>query len=391
MTSCWNRIAIQLTEIEIPMPTLITHKLTLRATPLVLNQFLKRHLNLAPSQGLSSKSAISMRLGFFNRLRLQFSGGSTATVTDDENTDAGQADAAPNDNPSIEIGPVIDFETVLPLGGKDASQLWGTPDNATMGRLLRDVGSGTVVIWFDTVSAIPRPIFEAMARQYPELTLEGHAFNEFWNDAARIAINSGQVEIAAERASMALYREVFGNARPVLASQAAEQHDVSKSLGRLTETVAAWLKSEEWTYDQTADQESNTCQFTTGIEISGQYYRVYIDVNEETSQVTIFFYSEFTVPSDRVEEIVVVLNWINDQSQIGRLAVTISDDPAAIQWKAAINVEGSALAEKQVSTLVGTGAWTFTSFAEILSTVALSKMTAEEAIQEWNADRKEQG
>jgi hypothetical protein len=155
----------------------------------------------------------------------------------------------------------------------------------------------------------------------------------------------------------------------------------------LTDIVKDWLDNRGWAFELEVDEDNHSCRFSTSVQVASQNYRVYIDVDEDDEQVAVLFYAPFIVPTDCVAEMVVLLNWINDAANVGRLVVPMSDEATPVQWKAVLDVEGSELSAKQVGTLISAGAATFESYEGTISSVALKKTTVEEAIRRWEEGR----
>jgi len=346
------------------MPNWVTHKLTLTATPSMLGTLLERHLiSLTDQLAEAEMQATIPVLAFYP----------DGTVKDEVRT------------PS---GPVLDFETLLPLGDGDASEVWGTKWNASMGRIAGDPASGSVTLWFDTPWSIPEPIFTAIAERYPDLKVEGHAFDELWNFAARITITDGAADVEEIEATVELYREVYGKEPDKVPDRVPADIDEGDddSAGPITEIVKAWLDENDWTYDLDITDDESSSRIKASVQIASQDFVVCIDVDEDDEQVEVLFFTPFNVPVDRIEEMAVVLNWINNADRVGRMIVPVTAQPMPIQWKAIIDVEGSELSPTQVGTIISAAAVLFEAYTETISSVALTKRTADDAIKDWEGD-----
>ena len=170
------------------MPNWVTHMLKISATPDLLSEFLERHFKSLDEQLAEAGEATDSM-----KVYSLYPGGVIKET----------ASRSPT-------GPLLDFETILPLDDRDASEVWGTKWPASMGTLEGEPSTGEVTVRFDTAWDIPIPIFEMIAALYPALKLDGFAFDELWNFAAHLHVENGRFQGEELEPSIPIYRTVYG-------------------------------------------------------------------------------------------------------------------------------------------------------------------------------------
>ena len=152
---------------------------------------------------------------------------------------------------------------------------------------------------------------------------------------------------------------------------------------KLANTVRTFFDNNEWSYEVAERKEPTHLIFRSHTYVDNQTYSVIIETNEKQETVEFFMYFPFRVHPARVHELVVILNRINIVQRLGRFAIWDDDDHNAIQWKAAIDVEGGELAVDHIDTLCSAGVSASRHYLDVLSRVALSPLPANEVWKDF--------
>ena len=74
---------------------------------------------------------------------------------------------------------------------------WGTKSNACYTEVVRE--DEAILLSFDTAWAPPIPIFNEVARRFPNLTIEGSLIEEMHHFGGNVLCQNGNVEFEVER------------------------------------------------------------------------------------------------------------------------------------------------------------------------------------------------
>ena len=163
---------------------------------------------------------------------------------------------------------------------------------------------------------------------------------------------------------------------------------------QITKVVAQYMNDEEWTDEIEVSDDRSASTVATQLGIEDQGYRLFLEANEVGEVFTVYMYSPFKVPANRIDATAKILNRINwTRLRLGRLAVLDNGEASPIQFACSIDVEGGALAPGQIGTIIGV-CFSLGRFHQLLSAVALTKMSEdklwEEFIEEEERLAKEQ-
>ena len=143
-----------------------------------------------------------------------------------------------------------------------------------------------------------------------------------------------------------------------------------------------FLELREWSDELTVDPENGTTMLDTGITVGGQSGRLIIEARDETDVVDAFIYYQFKGKASKTEQIVLLFNGIHLRFPFGRFEMT---PEGSIRWRDRVDFEGSQPSGLSIERLISPG-WRVTAdFAESIAAVSLTKMTAEEALDEFDA------
>jgi hypothetical protein len=141
----------------------------------------------------------------------------------------------------------------------------------------------------------------------------------------------------------------------------------------LTAAVQAFMAEEEWEDPLETNDDRTTSTLATTMLIDEQRHRLYLETVETDQRLFVYLYTPYNVPRARLDVMARVLNRVNTELGFGRLAVDDGAEPRPVQFKCAIDVEGSSLAPIQVAVLVGLALATFRDYGRLLAAAAMSR------------------
>jgi hypothetical protein len=143
-----------------------------------------------------------------------------------------------------------------------------------------------------------------------------------------------------------------------------------------------FLKYKEWTDELLIDQHAKTVALATAVAIGSQSGRLIIEASDESDLVDVYFYYGINCKKNKFEQMCVLLIEIHRRWSLGRFEL---DDEGHIRWHHRVDFEGSNPTAVSIERIVQPGWDAMSRFAEIISSVALTKQTAAEAIEEFDA------
>ena len=158
----------------------------------------------------------------------------------------------------------------------------------------------------------------------------------------------------------------------------------------LSATIQAWMDEQGWEDEIQINEERSSSQVAATVNIEGQPHRLFLEADEKAEQLSVYFYSAFNVPPGRMDAMVRILNRINWGLRVGRAACLDNGDAGSVQFRALIDVEGGALASKQVNTMVDCGISFFDIHGGLLAAVAMTKRPIDELWAEFVEEMNEE-
>lgn len=333
-------------------------------------------------------------------------------------------------------GDLIDFETLLPLGDGDPSDVWGAKWNASRGRLAGDPANGFIDIWFDTPWGIVKPVLSAIAVQYPRLRATGAAFDEGWNFAARIAIGEGKAEIVEGEATAQLHWLVFQKGPSLAAPKAdGDQQDDDDSdayetdfddFDDLDDDDAGGDRAEDEEDPETEPSEGpreggvatdrplirplirllsvwrdkigseaqiivsddgGHGELATPIDAPETRYVAALAADEGARRIAIRLASPIAAAPDRLSDLYVLINAINQRLDLGGMTVSSEGEAQRVQWRSALLGEADQLSIGQIDEVLQNGIGALGAWAKALTAVARDGKSAEEALLLYQAEQ----
>lgn len=162
----------------------------------------------------------------------------------------------------------------------------------------------------------------------------------------------------------------------------------SSEKGRLQLILEEFLKARGWEDELTIDAENSKTKLFTRVTF-GEFENgsLIIDASDETDFVSVFFYFPFECKQSKRSEMCVLLNDFNTRGGVGGYGCfqLLDEDDDRIRWVHRVDFEGSSPTVKSLDRIVLPGWERMNSFADSICMVALTKKTASEAIEEFDA------
>lgn len=152
----------------------------------------------------------------------------------------------------------------------------------------------------------------------------------------------------------------------------------------LLSVAEAFLAEREWEDADRTELEAGQVSFSTKIRSHNQIYTIFIEVFPKTQCIGVFIYSGFCVDSGAMPEMALLLNHINRRVSNGWLSVEGEGSP--VQFKQLFDSEGIGAAPKVIKSMVDCGFDTFSRFGAALAAVAMTRLSAAEAIARLERD-----
>lgn len=155
---------------------------------------------------------------------------------------------------------------------------------------------------------------------------------------------------------------------------------MSKKSLNCQKVLQEFLDAREWEDEIDVDTENNSVQLAVGVNF-GEHKdgQLYIDASDENSMYGVFFYFPFKCKESKFAEMCVLLNTLNNKHQYGRFELT---EIGQVRWMQKVDFEGVKPNARSIELMVGPGWDAMAYFADAVAAVALTKATAEEAIQQ---------
>lgn len=140
-----------------------------------------------------------------------------------------------------------------------------------------------------------------------------------------------------------------------------------------------FIDAREWSDELEVNPETSQVCLSTGINIGSQSGRLIIEADGKTAILDVFIYYELKCKESKLEQMALLLNGIHQRWAYGRFVVF---PQGQIRWQHRVDFEAGNPTGKTVNNMVQPGWDAVGLFADVISAVALTKQTAEEALAE---------
>lgn len=146
-----------------------------------------------------------------------------------------------------------------------------------------------------------------------------------------------------------------------------------------------FLKAKEWSDELEIDEEEQTVTLNTGVDLGDQNGRLIIRASDATDVVDFAIYYELKCKETKLDQMRLLLSGIQVRWLFGRFDV-FSD--GFVRWFHRVDFEGSQPSDLSIQRLIQPGWDAAGLFADAIASVALTKQTAEEALEDHDQARK---
>lgn len=162
---------------------------------------------------------------------------------------------------------------------------------------------------------------------------------------------------------------------------------MGKQTRKCQKVIQEFLDGREWEDEIRIDEEKQSAHVVCSVDF-GEYKdgRLFIDASDTTSLYGVFFYYPFKCKESKFAEMCVLLNRIHNNHPYGRYELLISD--GSIRWMQNVDFEGAEPTGQSIELMVHPGWEALSYWAETIAAVALTKTSADEAIEQLVAQEK---
>ena len=149
---------------------------------------------------------------------------------------------------------------------------------------------------------------------------------------------------------------------------------------KLAEKVQEWLSHLQWNDELTLDEENQTSSVSFYYSIKNQSFKVWVETDEKRDVLEIYFYAPFNGLSNKLTDCAILFNYINACNKWG--AIVCTDTKGTIRWRHSIDFEGTDPSIASIDNAFNVGSNLFEYWFDEISSVALTKTTAKELIDQ---------
>jgi hypothetical protein len=150
--------------------------------------------------------------------------------------------------------------------------------------------------------------------------------------------------------------------------------------------INEFLKAREWEDELEVDLENKCVTLRTGVNSDGGSLTLIIEAFDEADIVDVFIYYGFNAKKAKIEQTTVLMNELHLRWRAGRFMVL---PDGRVRWTQRVDFEGSTPTGKSIEQMVSAGFGAVERFNDVISSVAVSKQTAAEAIAEYDSAQEE--
>ena len=148
---------------------------------------------------------------------------------------------------------------------------------------------------------------------------------------------------------------------------------------RLADKVQDWINKLDWNEIVELDEENQTSELNLSLNINDQSFRLWVDTDEERDWIKLYLYAPFNSLSNKHEDCIQLFNRINCRRRFG--AIFLLQD-GRIVFRHIIDVENTEPSIEMIANMLGHATGLFENWFDEISSVALTKKTAQELFDE---------
>jgi hypothetical protein len=145
-----------------------------------------------------------------------------------------------------------------------------------------------------------------------------------------------------------------------------------------------FLEFREWNDELQYDDSLEEWSISTGLGANDESIKAFIEGNDFSGQLGIYMYYESPCKESKVNEVLYLINWLNFRIFVGHFELVNGN---VIRWVFKLDCENLDISGFNVSIHFEHGWEIVGRYAELISSVAFTKATAQQAIEEFeNSD-----
>lgn len=146
-----------------------------------------------------------------------------------------------------------------------------------------------------------------------------------------------------------------------------------------------FLELREWTDEYKVDDEEQSVFLKTEIKITeGHSGNLIIEASDKTDCYDVFIYLGIACKENKLDELAVLFNLLHRRWSFGRFMFFESGN---IRWAHRVDFEGSTPTGTSLNRIVAPGWAALEEFADVIASVALTKQSALDALQEYDDEK----
>ena len=149
---------------------------------------------------------------------------------------------------------------------------------------------------------------------------------------------------------------------------------------KLAEKVQEWLNHLDWNDEIILDKENQKSSVSFYYSIKNQSFKVWVETDEKRDVLKVYFYTPFNALANKLNDCATLFNYINARSNWGAIACT--DTEGTIRWRHSIDFEGTDPSITTIDNAFNVGSNLFEHWFDEITSVALTKTTAKEIIDQ---------
>ena len=158
---------------------------------------------------------------------------------------------------------------------------------------------------------------------------------------------------------------------------------------KLAVKVQEWITHNEWSDKIAFDEENQTSSVSFIYIINEQPFKVWVETYENKNMISIFIYAPFNALPNKRHDCAMLFNHINNNTIWG--AIACDDENGSIRWRHSVDFEDTDPSVAAIENAFRVGGSIFKTWYDKITSVALTKVTAQELIDHSNAMPEPEG
>jgi hypothetical protein len=157
---------------------------------------------------------------------------------------------------------------------------------------------------------------------------------------------------------------------------------------KLAAKVQEWITHNEWSDKIAFDEENQTSSVSFIYIINEQPFKVWVETDENKDMVSVYIYAPFNALPNKLNDCSILFNHINNNTVWGGIAC---DENGSIRWRHSVDFEDTDPSVAAIENAFRVGGSIFKTWYDKITSVALTKVTAQELINHSNAAPEPEG